>query len=304
MKEGSRDHSSARSESVSGLRELLITTRQPFFTVDISCENADCMLLTASQKVGASAFTWPAALFLWGPGSWSDLHRHHCIQLVMALDGALRFRQRPRGRWTTSDAVLVSADAPHEVDARGSTVLIAFVDAQSDLGGALAERTGSDITPIPAPTVAKWRAQLGGDPASLTAARVEPWVTGTLLRYRRPPAIDHRVKHALRYLPNRLAEAEAVSLDAIAASVGLSPSRFLHLFTTSVGVPLRPYVLWLRLQCGAGELARGKSVADAAYAAGFSDAAHFTRTFRRMIGATPRQVLRRGLAARDFHLQS
>ena len=41
-----------------------------------------------------------------------------------------------------------------------------------------------------------------------------------------------------------------MSLDAVAARVGLSPSRFLHLFTMSVGVPLRPYVLWLRLQVG------------------------------------------------------
>jgi AraC-like DNA-binding protein len=74
----------------------------------------------------------------------------------------------------------------------------------------------------------------------------------------------------------------------------------MHLFTTSVGVALRPYVLWLRLQRAAGELARGTSVADAAHAAGFSDAAHFARTFPRMLGATPRQVIRRGLAARDF----
>ena len=267
----------------------------------IRCENVD-MLLPASHDVGASAFTWPAALFLWGPGSWSDLHRHHCVQLVMALDGTLRFRQRPRQRWMTCDAVLVRADAWHEVNARGTNVLIAFVDAESELGAALAERTTTDVAPIPIATVGEWRRQLG-DSASLTAARVEPWVTGTLLRDRRPPSIDHRVKRVLRDLPSRLAEAEAVSLEVLAASVGLSASRFLHLFTTSVGVPLRPYVLWLRLQCGAGELARGKSVADAAYAAGFSDAAHFTRTFRRMIGATPRQVLQRGFAARDFHLK-
>jgi AraC-like DNA-binding protein len=128
-------------------------------------------------------------------------------------------------------------------------------------------------------------------------------VTGTLLKDRRPSAIDHRVKRVLRGLPNRLAETESLSLDRLAASVGLSPSRFLHLFTMSVGVPVRPYILWLRLQRGAGELARGTSVADAAYAAGFSDAAHFTRTFRRMVGATPRQILHRGFSARDFHLK-
>jgi AraC-like DNA-binding protein len=259
------------------------------------------MLLPASKDLDASAFTWPAALFLWGPGSWSDLHRHHCVQLVMALDGTLRFRQSERQRWTTCGAVLVRPDAWHEVNARGTRMLIAFVDAESELGAALAERTASDVAPVPPAMVAEWRTQLG-EPATLTAARVEPWVTTTLLCDRRPPSLDRRVKRVLRDLPNRLAEAEAVSLDAVAASVRLSPSRFLHLFTTSVGVPLRPYVLWLRLQCGARELACGSSVADAAHAAGFSDAAHFTRTFRRMLGATPRQVLKRGLAARDFHL--
>src|SRR5262245_22012982 len=98
------------------------------------------MLLPASRYVGASAFTWPAALFLWGPGSWTDLHRHHCVQLVMAFEGTLRFRQRPHQRWTTCSAVLVSADAPHEVNARGTDVLIAFVDPESDLASALAQR--------------------------------------------------------------------------------------------------------------------------------------------------------------------
>jgi AraC-like DNA-binding protein len=266
----------------------------------VPCDNRG-MLLPASKHVGASAFAWPAALFLWGPGSWTDLHRHHCVQLVMALRGTLRFRERQRRGWTTCSAVLVRPDAWHEVDARDTDVLIGFVDGESELGAALAGRTESDVASIAPRTMAEWRTQLG-EPGSLTADRVEPWVTKTLLRDRRPPSLDYRIKRVLRALPHRLAEAETVSLDAVAASVGLSPSRLMHLFTTSVGVPLRPYVLWLRLQCGAGELARGKSVADAAYAAGFSDAAHFTRTFRRMIGATPRQVLRRGLAARDFHL--
>jgi AraC-like DNA-binding protein len=260
------------------------------------------MLLPASTPGGASAFTWPAALFLWGPGSRSDLHRHHCIQLVMALKGSLRFRERARQRWTRCGGVLVRPDAWHEVDARQSDVLIGFVDSESDLGAALTARTRAHVAPIGSRTIAEWRAQLG-QPAALTARRVEPWVTETLLRDRRPPPLDHRIKRVLKILPSRLAEAESVSLEAIAATVGLSPSRFMHLFTDAIGVPLRPYVLWLRLQYGASELARGASVADAAHAAGFADAAHFTRTFRRMLGATPRQILRRGLAARDFHVR-
>jgi AraC-like DNA-binding protein len=196
----------------------------------------------------------------------------------------LRFRERARQRWTRCGGVLVRPDAWHEVDARQSDVLIGFVDSESDLGAALAARTRADVSPMGSRTIAEWRAQLG-QPAALTARRVEPWVTETLLRDRRPAPLDHRIKRVLKILPSRLADAESVSLEAVAATVNLSPSRFMHLFTTSVGVPLRPYVLWLRLQSG------------------FADAAHFTRTFRRMLGATPRQILRRGLAARDFHVR-
>jgi AraC-like DNA-binding protein len=65
----------------------------------------------------------------------------------------------------------------------------------------------------------------------------------------------------------------------------------------SIGPPLTPPRFQWRRSPG------GKSVVDAAYAAGFSDAAHFTRTFRRMIGAPPRQVLQRRFAARDFRLK-
>src|SRR5262249_308124 len=151
------------------------------------------MLLRASQHMGASAFTWPAALFLWGAGSWSDLHRHHCVQLVMSLNGTLRFRRCPPQRWTTCGPVLVPPDAGHEVNARGTDVLIAFVDPESELGTALVTRTTSDVAPISPATVAEWRTQLG-EPSSLTAARVEPWVIGTLLSERRPSSIDYRVK--------------------------------------------------------------------------------------------------------------
>jgi len=127
---------------------------------ETACEDG-VMLLPAAKHVGASAFSWPAALFLWGPGSWTDLHRHHCVQLVMALRGTLRFRRSRGPRWTKCGAALVAPDAWHEVDARNADVLIAFVDAESELGAALADWTVSEVAPVASAAVATWRAQLG-----------------------------------------------------------------------------------------------------------------------------------------------
>jgi hypothetical protein len=168
------------------------------------CEDACGMLLPASPYVGASAFTWPAALFLWVP-----VREATCTGIIASSSSWRSTDPSGSGNAHVNGgprAVLVRADAWHEVNARGTDVLIAFVDPESELGAALAQRTASDVSPVPMATVAQWRTQLG-DSASLTAARMEPWMIGTLLSDRRPPSIDHRVKRVLRDLPNRLAEA-------------------------------------------------------------------------------------------------
>lgn len=41
------------------------------------------------------------------------------------------------------------------------------------------------------------------------------------------------------------------------------------------------------------------SLGEAAYGAGFADAAHMTRTFRRLFGVTPSEALRRSQSVQD-----
>jgi len=224
---------------------------------------------------------------VWGSGFAAIRHRHHCVQLVATTNGALRIRQRPDDRWKRCGAALVRPDAVHEIDARGTTLLIGFIDAESEWGAALCETLRADISAIGARRLARWRNTLGRTPDS---RRVERWVRSELLRHRRPAKIHPGVDRVVRSLRERLERRENLSLRSVSALAGLSPSRFMHAFTESVGVPLRPYILWLRLQRAACDLIHGVTATEAAHNAGFSDAAHLTRTFRRMLGVTPTQL--------------
>ena len=46
----------------------------------------------------------------------------------------------------------------------------------------------------------------------------------------------------------------------------------------------------MRLERAAGELAHGRTLTEAAHAAGFADSAHLSRVFRRMFGIAPSDV--------------
>jgi len=205
----------------------------------------------------------------------------------MTLGGSLLIRAAKKKDWRRCSAVWIRPDAVHEMDARGSTLLILFVSTESTSGAALARRLTNDTDCVPLRLVARWRTALGPTPTEIRAQR---WLSGLLPRAKRAPAVHPGVQRVLGYLHEPRAEFDGLSLPVLAGIAGLSPSRFMHAFTGSVGVPLRPYILWLRLQRAACDLIDGASVTSAAHRAGFADAAHLTRTFRRMLGATPSEL--------------
>jgi hypothetical protein len=94
----------------------------------------------------------------------------------MALRGTLRIRRSPEDAWVNCGAALVRPDAKHEVEARDTTVLIAFVESESELGAGVSEFVREDITRISAREVARWRVALGD------AAALSPWRLGMLRR--------------------------------------------------------------------------------------------------------------------------
>ena len=237
------------------------------------------------------AFQWPAAVLFWGLGfgSAKSSPTHHGI-VAMALKGRFRLRRGPSRPWIECEAALLKPNARHQVDALTTPMLFALVDPESELGGVLFEDVAQDITPIKRATVTLWRRQLG-DPVSLDSARVEPWFRELMSR-RRPPHLHPSVRKVLHAIREELDDPRRLSLKRMAAVAGLSDSRLMHIFTESVGMPLRPYILWLRLQRAYGEMRMGATLTEAAHRAGFADTAHLIRVTKRTCGASTGAALK------------
>jgi AraC-like DNA-binding protein len=227
---------------------------------------------------------WPPLLATRGPGSRSARHAHHAMHFALGVGGPLR--ARAEGRWSEAAGFLAAADRAHEIDARDTDVLLVFLDPESDAGAALAPE--GPLRPISD----RERDPLLEDPGVIMGPAGPAWIERALKvlgvgKDRRRP-MHPRVRKLLRILGTD--QDGAPSLDSLAAAVGLSPGRLMHVFTASIGIPLRPYLAWLKLQRAAGAIVSGMPLTDAAHAAGFADAAHMSRTFRRTFGVSPSQL--------------
>ncbi|MDI9243898.1 AraC family transcriptional regulator [Marinobacter sp. CHS3-4] len=100
---------------------------------------------------------------------------------------------------------------------------------------------------------------------------------------------DPRVEQVIELIHRQIGD--NVSIDALAESVNLSVSRLVELFREQVGVPVRRYRQWHRLFVTFTGVNRGESLTDAAIAAGFTDSAHFSHTFRVTLGMKPSDIL-------------
>jgi AraC-like DNA-binding protein len=221
-------------------------------------------------------------------------HLHHAIQICVALDGRFRLRLGSAGAWRRRSGAIVRSNQLHQFDASGVRVLILFLEPESESGRRLVVGDPSlplqEIRPTAVQAIrgaVKREGELGGE----SAGRLRQEVLGGLgLRVELRERLDPRVRASIRRIRGEPARRWAVAELARAAE--LSPRRFRELFSSQIGMSCRQYLLWSRLRAAVAELVEGVGLTEAALDAGFSDAAHLTRSFRRMVGIAPSAVAR------------
>jgi len=221
-----------------------------------------------------------------------SVHAHYAIQIAFGSQPGIRFRPSEREAWTEYGGAIIPSRQPHSMDA---TVVpfnvVMFVEPETREGRALSEiylRDGIAALPddklagVVPQVFAAWREQRTVRAVSEAARHVVRALTGGV-----EPAVvsDERILRAISYIKRHLDS--ALTLEEVAGEAYLSPSRFRHLFVEQTGMALRPYILWRRFLHVWELLTAGASLSTAAHRAGFADAAHLSRTSRRMFGFPP-----------------
>lgn len=80
-------------------------------------------------------------------------------------------------------------------------------------------------------------------------------------------------------------------LTELAATIGLSYDRMSHLFAEVVGLPVRSFLLWLKIRAASALLGSGMTLTEIALAAGFTDSAHLCNTWQQAWGTSPSYFL-------------
>ena len=108
---------------------------------------------------------------------------------------------------------------------------------------------------------------------------------GQALPLRRVDTRIARVLEGMRDDPAQLTTAQ----DS-AAQVGLSFSRFLHLFKAEVGTPFRSLRTWKRARSLLHHVTRDTNLVHVALDTGYPDSTHFSHSIRQVYGLKPREL--------------
>ncbi|HEY2798269.1 MAG TPA: AraC family transcriptional regulator [Thermoanaerobaculia bacterium] len=259
------------------------------------------------RQIAVEEYAVPACLI--------ERHEHPEIFLHVVLSGSVMYEVSTRGRLKRLEAVpgttfILPRGTVDEVRWEGPTRRLAVAIGPYLLEGSTDETMSRGdielvehwalVDPQIASILQAMRTDLSeGSPAGRLygeslANALAVYLVGRYGVRRAPPRTPvggmpgRRLRRVLDYIGENLTG--DLGLADLAGVAGMSPHYFSELFRRSMGRPPHQYVLSQRIERAKKSLRNPKhSVLEAGLSAGFDNPSHFARTFRRLVGATPRQ---------------
>ena len=235
------------------------------------------------------------SLFIGSNNTSISSHQHPMIQLIVSINDSFLWKDA-HGNWIEKNALLVAPNHKHACNASGKEILIIGIDPESIFGQFVLNHylVAESLIDFPSSNIKNFDIN-----NSIRDIKDSKWghlydSVKSLFKFNSAELPfknrDQRVKNVLDFITNNIDT--KITTELLMNVSFLSESRLLHLFKQEMGLPIRNYILWHRLQLAFKELSNGHSLTKVAYLTGFSDQSHLTRTFVKTIGATPSSLLK------------
>jgi AraC-like DNA-binding protein len=226
-----------------------------------------------------------------GPLQHLEAHVYGAPVLHVGIYGPFRLTLGD-GVWRSYRAAVVPSGLRHALDLAGGVHGKLFVETDSPFASAFRRRfpyCRGAVTSLNDPeTIALFHWIFEDDPKQ---DAVESRLDLLLAPTQGKPLLDWRIQKVVELIRNE--PDRNYSQGELAASLGLSPSRLLHLFSEQVGVPYRRFRMWKRLMLSFELLHTQDNMTFAALDSGFADATHYSHAFRDTFGVNPAPVFRK-----------
>lgn len=244
---------------------------------------------------------WRGSVLLWeehglflGNAGRAEMHESPAIKICVSLNGAFGLSSPSAEFPAKYAAALIPAGVRHAIEGYGNRMAMLLIAPEGDLGQRILHLATADtivdLGENLAGTLRLLLDEIGDDETSSGKLNEVIDEIADSFDLNDSQGIDPRVLQSIEWL--RSGRESGFLVKDIAAEVDLSESRFSHIFSEHVRVPVRRYLLWLRLRDVLHLLASTGSLTEAAHSAGFSDSAHLSRTFRSALGIAPTDLIR------------
>ena len=248
---------------------------------------------------------WRDGMLYLGDSFDPQMHRHHAVQCCIALDGELHVSWELVQGWQPCQAAVIGANVPHRIANPDGSLCLLYLEKTSASYRSIVDyhcvTPGCNIRREPLLLKASMPQSLRKALRTAMSTELEPPAANKLKQacmaffhgqLADPHPLDPRIGQLLTHIHQR--PGEVFTGEALADVASLSESRMQHLFKQQIGIPIRRYLLWARLRQVLELALTGNSLTTASHEAGFSDSAHFSRTFKAMFGIAPSLLLAPG----------
>lgn len=221
----------------------------------------------------------------------TDTHIHHAVTIAVSFSEQFVF-ECENTAISCSGLVIQPHILRKFINPLHARVAFVHIDPFSDQGLILREHTRhfKELTDVQIHNIIRllksWSATDTNN-EDATSYLIQQIVSKTGIR-KRHRTLDERITKAIA----RIRISENTSLKNMAAFCDLSTYRFSHLFRQETGLSFREFVLYTKLVRSLKAICQNQSLTQSSYAGGFSDQAHFTRTYLKAFGILPSQTVK------------